>query len=178
MVANARRLPSLALLLCAPGLLAGCGPLLSAATADLAGIASAAVTGAVTENAAAATGIGLGVSAGARAGLQHAQRRVHRAEQDRIAEAAGALGPGEVGRWAVEHPVPLGPGGRGRVAVARTIAPGPDLACKEVVFSVDRGAADGRPSRESFYTAIVCRDGEVWRWASAEPATGRWGSLQ
>ena len=49
MVANARRLPSLALLLCAPGLLAGCGPLLSAATADLAGIASAAVTGAVTE---------------------------------------------------------------------------------------------------------------------------------
>jgi hypothetical protein len=179
MVANARRLPSLALLLCAPGLLAGCGPLLSAATADLAGIASAAVTGAVTENAAAATGIGLGVSAGARAGLQYAQRRVHRAEQDRIAEAAGALGPGEVGRWAVDHPVPLETtGGRGRVAVTRTIALGPDLACKEIVFSVDRAAAGGRAPRESFYTATVCRDGEVWRWASAEPATGRWGSLQ
>ena len=24
----------------------------------------------------------------------------------------------------------------------------------------------------------VCRDGETWKWASAEPATERWGSLQ
>jgi len=26
--------------------------------------------------------------------------------------------------------------------------------------------------------ASVCRDGDKWKWASAEPATPRWGSLQ
>jgi hypothetical protein len=30
----------------------------------------------------------------------------------------------------------------------------------------------------AFYTANVCLDGKQWKWASAEPATERWGSLQ
>jgi hypothetical protein len=32
--------------------------------------------------------------------------------------------------------------------------------------------------RRAFYTASVCRDGPTWKWATAEPATERWGSLQ
>ena len=46
----------------------------------------------MTKSPAAATGIGLGIAAGANAGLQYAERKVHGAEQDRIAQAAGALG--------------------------------------------------------------------------------------
>jgi hypothetical protein len=30
----------------------------------------------------------------------------------------------------------------------------------------------------NFYTVNVCQDGTTWRWASAEPATARWGGLQ
>ena len=29
-----------------------------------------------------------------------------------------------------------------------------------------------------FYVSMICQDGDVWRWATAEPATSRWGSLQ
>ncbi len=44
------------------------------------------------------------------------------------------------------------------------------------MFSVDT-VADDQPQR-AFYTATVCQDGARWKWASAEPATERWGSLQ
>ncbi|WP_347557585.1 hypothetical protein [Robbsia sp. KACC 23696] len=30
----------------------------------------------------------------------------------------------------------------------------------------------------AFYVATICRDGATWKWASAEPATERWGALQ
>ena len=45
-----------------------------------------------------------------------------------------------------------------------------------MVFSVDRATKAG-PDR-AFYTTMVCRDGAAWKWASAEPATERWGALQ
>jgi hypothetical protein len=67
------------------------------------------------------------------------------------------------------------PNERGQVAVSRVISTGA-LECKEIVFSVDIGPVE-RP-RRGFYIAAVCRDGETWKWASAEPATERWGSLQ
>ena len=51
-----------------------------------------------------------------------------------------------------------------------------DFKCKEIVFSVDT-IKHKAPHRE-FYTATVCLDGDDWKWASAEPATERWGSLQ
>jgi hypothetical protein len=155
--------------------LAACGPLLSATTADVAGIASAGVTGAVTQDAAVATGIGLGIAAGANAGLQYAERRVHRVEQDRVAEAAGSLAPGVVGTWSVGNRAPIEAAEHGEIVVTRTLG-GPGLDCKEVVFSVDT-EEQGRP-RRAFYTADICRDGETWKWASAEPATERWGALQ
>ncbi len=155
--------------------LAGCGSLLSGVTQEGAGIAGAGIANSITKSATIATGIGLGVAAGANAGLQYEERRVHRFEQDRIAEAAGALGPGAVGPWSVVHDVPIEDDEHGEVAVIRTVG-GASIDCKEIVFSVDT-REDHQP-RRAFYTATVCHDGPRWKWASAEPATERWGSLQ
>ncbi|MGF6734747.1 hypothetical protein OKW50_006919 [Paraburkholderia youngii] len=65
----------------------------------------------------------------------------------------------------------------GRVTVSRLISTGA-LDCKEIVFSVDQNATRDKPASSAFYIASVCRDGKDWRWASAEPATERWGALQ
>jgi len=162
------------LLLCS-GLLSGCGSVLTASTADVAGIAGAGVAGAVTRAPAAAAGIGLGIAAGANAGLQYVERDVHKAEQDRIAEAAGPLDPGIVGHWSVSHSIPIEADEHGDLVVTRLVGSA-DFACKEIVFSVD--TQDKKVVHRAFYTATVCRDGQVWKWASAEPATARWGSLQ
>lgn len=155
--------------------LAGCSSVLSAGTADVAGVAGAGIANAVGRSPAAATGIGLGVAAGFNAGLQYVERGVHGAEQDRIAEAAGRLRPGMIGTWQVVHDIPIEDNESGEVMVTHDIG-GPDFACKEIVFSVD-AVVDKKPTR-SFYTATVCRDGTVWKWATAEPATARWGALQ
>jgi uncharacterized protein YceK len=165
--------PTLALF----GLLAlsGCGAVLTQTTADVSGIAGAGLANAVTKDAAVATGIGLGIRSVASIGLGYVERRVHAAEQDRIAEAAGPLPPGGVATWRVVHRVPIEGDEHGEVSVVRDIG-GDAFACKEIVFSID-AVRDRRPLR-SFYTATVCRDGAVWRWASAEPATERWGALQ
>jgi hypothetical protein len=154
--------------------LPGCGELLSEGSSAAAGLGGAAVADAVGASATVTTGIGLGVQAGARAGLRYAQRRAHGQAQSRLAEAAGPLPVGGVARWAVSHSIPIEPDEAGEVTVARLIGAGP-ISCKEIVFSVDpKEAEDPR----AFYTATICRDGAAWRWASAEPATERWGSLQ
>jgi hypothetical protein len=155
--------------------LPGCQALLTEGTSTVAGIGGASIADSVGANAATTTGIGLGVQAIGRAGLQYAQRVTHRAAQDRIAATAGPLPVGGVGDWATNHAVPVEPNERGQVAVSRVISTGA-LECKEIVFSVDSGPVE-RP-RRGFYIAAVCRDGETWKWASAEPATERWGSLQ
>ncbi len=155
--------------------LAGCESVLTAGTADVAGIAGAGIAGSVSKSAAAATGIGLAVAAGANAGLQYAERRVHRTEQDSIAAAAGDLAPGTVGRWSVVHTLPVEADEHGDLVVTRAFD-GADFACREIVFSVET-QADHEVQR-AFYTATVCRDGTRWKWASAEPATERWGTLQ
>src|ERR1700722_4770196 len=95
------------LLVAGAGALSGCGSVLSASTSDVAGIAGAGIAGAVTQSPAAAAGIGLGIAAGASAGLQYVERDVHKVEQDRIAEAAGGLQPGVVGHWDVSHRIPI-----------------------------------------------------------------------
>lgn len=160
---------SLAILLLS--LLAGCGSVLTEGTGDLAGVAGAGVAGAVSRNAAVGAAIGLGVRSVANAGLQFEERRVHRTEQDRIAAVAGALPVGSVAPWNVVHDIPIEDDEHGEVVVARALGAGA-IDCKEIVFSVDEAKA------RAFYTATVCRDGTVWKWASAEPATERWGSLQ
>jgi hypothetical protein len=150
--------------------LAGCGSLMHEGTADLAGIGGTAAAAAVTKNALVASGIGLGVRSLASAGLQYGERKVHQAEQDSIAASAGPLAVGQVARWSISHDVPIEDDAQGDVTVSRLIG-APPLACKEIVFSVEG-------EQRAFYTAIVCQNGTVWKWASAEPATERWGSLQ
>jgi hypothetical protein len=164
----------LPLLTCASAI-AGCGSVLTATTTDVAGIGAAGVASAVTKSPAAAAGIGLGIAAGANAGLQFVERNVHRAEQDRIAEAAGRLEPGVVGHWKVSHTVPIEDDEHGDLVVTRLIGSA-DFNCKEIVFSVD--TMHKQTPQRAFYTATVCQDGPVWKWASAEPATERWGPLQ
>ncbi len=155
--------------------LVGCGPVITEATSTGAGVAGAAIASGVTHNGTVTAAIGLGVQSAASAGLSFVERRVHRREQDAIAAAAGTLPAGGVTHWSVAHEIPIEADEHGEVAVSRDIGAG-DLACKEIVFSVDR-MADHRPV-SAFYVASVCRDGAVWKWATAEPATSRWGLLQ
>ncbi len=155
--------------------LAGCNALATAATANVAGIAGAGISRAITKDPAVTAGIALGVAAGARAGLEYVQRNVHEAEQDRIAAAAGPLSDGAVGHWSVAHRIPLEEDEHGDLVVVRTFGTNA-FTCKEIVFSVD--TTENHQPRRAFYTASVCRDGANWKWASAEPATERWGALQ
>jgi hypothetical protein len=155
--------------------LGGCTSIATQATSAGAGAAGAAIAHNVTQNAGVVTGIGLGVQAAARAGLQYTERKIHQAEQDHIAAAAGTLRVGAVGKWQVVHDIPLEANEQGEVTVSRVLG-GADFTCKEIVFSVDH-PDHGGTARE-FYTATVCRDGTEWKWATAEPATARWGALQ
>lgn len=173
------QLKSQAMRICVPFLLlfglSGCGSVLTATTSDVAGIAGAGVAGAVSKSPAAAAGIGLGIAAGANAGLQFVERDVHSAEQDQIAAAAGVLTPNVVGRWSVSHSIPIENDEHGELIVTRLIG-STDFSCKEIVFSVD--TTERHEAQKAFYTATVCLDGKTWKWASAEPATARWGALQ
>src|SRR5258706_10653141 len=76
--------------------LSGCNSLYSEGATAGAGIAGAGIAASVTNNAAVATGIGLGAVAAARAGVQYSQRVVHTDTQDMIASDAGPLAIGAV----------------------------------------------------------------------------------
>ena len=157
--------------------LSGCSSLYSETAVAGAGIGGAAIAAKVTRNAAVATGIGLGAVAAAQAGVQYSERVVHRNTQDGIAKVAGPLDVGAVASWSVTHSVPIEDDTHGRVTVSRTISAGA-LECKEIVFSVDVDATKDKAASAAFYVASICRDGTAWKWASAEPATERWGALQ
>ncbi|WP_341312866.1 hypothetical protein WN982_15745 [Paraburkholderia sp. IMGN_8] len=157
--------------------LSGCGSLYSEGATTGAGIAGAALAAKVTNNAAVATGIGLGAVAAARAGVQYSERVVHKNTQDGIAKIAGPLEVGAIAPWSVTHSMPIEDDEHGRVTVSRTISSGA-LDCKEIVFSVDQTVTKNVPASSAFYVASICRDGDNWKWASAEPATERWGALQ
>ena len=156
--------------------LSGCGSLLTEGTADIAGIAGAGAATAVTSSGATAAAIGLGVRSVAAEGLKYVTRSVHRDEQDAIAQVAGPLEPGTVAPWSSTHIIEVEPDGRGDVTISREFGAGA-VRCKEIVFSVDRIRRKVVADR-AFYVATICRDGKAWRWASAEPATERWGTLQ
>ncbi len=155
--------------------LPGCGSLLTEGTADVAGIVGAGAASSVTRSAAGAAAIGLAVTSLASEGLRHIERRVHAEEQDAIATVAGPMEPGAVAHWAVSHRVPIEDDEQGDVSVARTFGYGP-IACKEVMFSVE--TLRRRAVERAVYVTTICRDDGHWRWATAEPATGRWGALQ
>ena len=153
--------------------LPGCTSLLSAGTADVAGVASAGISGGITRNAAIGAGVGLGVAAGANAGLALVERRVHATEQDQIAAAAGPLVPGQAAAWRVAHTLPIEADQHGEVAVYRVINTA-TFHCKAVVFSV----VNEKNQPQGLYTTTICLDNKRWRWAEAEPTTARWGVLQ
>jgi hypothetical protein len=155
--------------------LAGCGSLITEGTSAAAGVAGAGIASGVTHNGTVTAAIGLGVQSLASTGLGYVERTVHRAEQDQIAAAAGTLPVGGVAAWRVSHDIPIEADEHGQVSVSREIGGG-ELACKEIVFSVDH--VHHRQPDPSFYVASICRDGGMWKWASAEPSTTRWGSLQ
>jgi hypothetical protein len=162
--------------------LGGCSSLLTQGAGAGAGVGGAAVANAVTTNGAVTAGIGLGTQAAAIAGVQYLEKRVHAAEQTAIATAAGNVPVGGVATWSIVHQIPIENDEHGELTVTRDIAPALPAAaglafdCKEIIFSVDT-VARKRPQRE-FYTADVCADDGTWKWATAEPATARWGSLQ
>ncbi len=155
--------------------LCSCGALLTQGTADLGGVAGAGVASAVSSNGSVTAAIGLGAQSLAATGLGFAERRVHRVEQDRIAAAAGPLPVGAIASWRVSHDIPIERDEHGEVSVSRLISGG-DLECKEIVFSVDHRRRDVLD--RAFYLTDICRDGSRWKWALAEPATARWGTLQ
>ena len=159
--------------------LTGCGSLLTEGTATLSGVAGAATGAAISHSATVAAGVGLGIDSVAREGLRYVERRVHRFEQERIAEAAGPLPLDTVGTWSVSHDIPIENDERGQVVVSRAFG-GLGFRCKEIVFSVDTPIKDGTQQGldQQFYTATICSNGTAWRWASAEPTTRRWGDLQ
>ncbi len=166
-----------------PTLLGGCSSLLSEGAAAGAGIGGASIAHSIGANGAVTAGVGIGTQAAAMAGVQYVEKRIHKTEQDAIAQIAGPMPVGQVARWSVTHSVPIEDDEQGELTVSRVIVTPPagtasqeTLDCKEIVFSVD--TIEQKIARRAFYTAAVCRDGKVWRWASAEPATERWGSLQ
>jgi hypothetical protein len=155
--------------------LSGCGSVLTEGTAAGAGVAGAGIASAVTSNGSVTAAIGLGTQAAAATGLAWVERSVHAAEQRRIAIAAGTLPVGGVAHWSVDHTIPVEDDEQGEVTVSREISAAP-LECKEIVFSVDKVRHE--VSSRQFFVTDICRDGTTWRWASAEPAVARWGTLQ
>jgi hypothetical protein len=156
--------------------LSGCGSFLTEATSTAAGVAGAATGAAITKNATVAAAVGLGINSLAAEGLRYTERHVHKTEQDNIARIAGVLPVNAVAPWSVRHDFPIEPDEGGEVVVSREFG-ALGFRCKEIVFSVDERTKKHGLVR-SFYTANICQDGRAWRWASAEPATSRWGSLQ
>jgi hypothetical protein len=152
-------------------LLSGCGSLLTEGASDAAGVVGAGAAASVTKNAAVAAAIGLGTQSVAMEGVHYLERRVHRAEQDAIATAAGPLELNAVTPWSIRHSLPIEDNEHGQLVVTRVLGNG-KMLCKEIVFSVDA------KKRRDFYVATVCRSNDTWQWASAEPAVPRWGGLQ
>lgn len=140
------------------------------------------IVGAVTGTAAAVgsgnpavgTAVGVGTRAVADYGIRYVSRRWHRTEQDALAAALGAMEVGEVQPWQVRHDLTIG-NKQGEVRMLRAFET-PLAQCKEALFSVVTGEEPDTAQR--WYVTSACRQAEGWKWAAAEPATERWGSLQ
>jgi hypothetical protein len=163
----------LALVVLATAPLLGCGQAADL-TAAVAGGGAALVSG----NPAVGFAVGVGVRAATAASLQRVVRVRHRAMQDAVATVIGDLEPGETRPWRIDYDIPIG-NQHGEVRLVRVLdnalAP-----CREALFSVDEDedeAAAPEAPRQWFLTT-ACRQDDRWKWAAAEPAPARWGSLQ
>lgn len=156
----------LGVLFAALALLSGCKTV-----PEIAGLITGGVAGGATGSPAVGFAVGVGTYAAADYIYKSTTRRWHRTEQDAIAEAAGALAEGGDAPWRVRHDLPLG-NEHGTLHVVRDI-PTPLADCKQVMFSIED---DDTPP--VWYAADICRQAHSWKWATAEPAVERWGSLQ
>ena len=139
------------------------------------GAAAGAATGFVTANPAVGIGVGIAVQAATDVAVNDFMRNMHADQQNLIAATAGALPVGGTHAWTVKHKLPI-ENGHGEVRVTRAFASSLAL-CKEFVFSVQDGDGPDAPAR--WYTASACHDDAGgWKWAAAEPAVERWGTLQ
>jgi len=154
-----------AALLCAPLLLAGCKSI-----GEVAGIASGAASGAATGNPAIGFAVGVAVGTVGNYASNTWTRVRTGAEQDAIAQAAGAVPVGGEAPWRINHTIPIG-NEHGTVRVVDQINT-PIAVCRDVVFSVDDGKTP------PLYMIMICRDPKGWKWASAEPAVSRWTTFQ
>jgi hypothetical protein len=161
----------LAALVCAGAAAAtsGCASI-GAASGAAAGVA----TGAVTANPAIGIGVGIAVQAATDEAVNRYMKHIHRDQQDAIAALVGSMPVGASKPWRIKHTLPID-NGHGEVRVIRAF----DTAlasCKEFAFSLVDG--DKPNAKVDWFTASACQQGTVWKWASAEPAVERWGTLQ
>ncbi|WP_217362940.1 hypothetical protein [Roseicella sp. DB1501] len=160
------RLPAVLL---AASLLGGCSSF-----GDIVGAATGTAAAAGSGNPALGVAVGVGANAVANWGWRRLTRRWHTSEQEAIALAAGEAPIGEARPWQVRHSLPIG-NEQGEVRVLRVIET-PLATCREILFSVDEG--EGAKLTREWYVTSLCRQETGWRWAAAEPAVERWGSLQ
>lgn len=143
----------------------------------LAGTVAGIATGSFTSNPAIGVAVSVSVKSATDAGIRKLLRSWHRDEQDEIAALAGTMQEGEVQPWQVRHKIPYG-NNQGEIQITRSMVT-PLASCKEVMFTVTeaRAAAPADNSPRSWFTAQVCLQENGWKWANAEPAVERWGSL-
>jgi hypothetical protein len=160
------------LLAVAAASLAGCS-----AIGGLAGAVAGISSGTFTSNPAIGVAVSISVKAATDAGVKNLLRSLQQDEQDEIAALAGAMEPGEIRPWQVRHKIPYA-NNQGSMQVTRVIVT-PLASCKEIMFTVvDRKAQPVADDiARSWFAANVCRQENRWKWAVAEPAVERWGSL-
>lgn len=137
---------------------------------DIAGVVAAASTGSASANPAVGIAVGIAVRSGVNALADYLDRRRHEGEQDAIADAAGLAPIGTARAWEIRHTIPIG-NEHGLLQPVREFTT-PLATCREIAFTV----VDGKD--RDLLTTTLCREGTIWRWASAEPAVDRWGFLQ
>lgn len=144
--------------------------------ADVSGIATGGTVGAVTANPIVGYSVGMGTRAAVAAGVKYVMRDLHKDEQDVIAGVAGRMREGDTQLWRVEHDLPFGYADEnGAVQVTRAIET-PIASCKEVLVTIEEG--EGAKATRTIVVGSICRQGDSWKWATAEPAVERWGYLQ
>lgn len=137
------------------------------------GVVAGIATGTITGNPVVGVGVAIAVKSGFDEAGNYVARKSQQREQDAIAAAAGATSVGERRGWASVHGI-MHRMVHGEVLVTRTIVT-PLALCKEMMFSVARGASD---ASSAWFTAVACQNGAEWRWALPEPSTARWANLQ
>lgn len=147
----------------------GCGSIGAAS-----GAAAGAASGLVTANPAVGIGVGIAVQAATDEAVNRYMREMHGDQQNMIASLAGSMPVGDAKPWRVKHTLPI-ENGHGEVRVTRAFTSALAI-CKEFVFSVVDGDDANAPTH--WFTGSACLQDKGWKWASAEPAVERWGTLQ